>query len=436
MDPSSFAQRRGALSEALSRDTSVSVAEVMASFGELSEGHLRGELDGPPEETIWLGGSLGRREMLPNSDCDLFTISDPRRPSICAVSGFDKFEAALLDRTDAAEYFRFSLVDSNRLIDGRPLVTGAHGEWLRGQVVSASTVDRQLMNLISEYHYYRLFDFPAKITKHGLNLKYCRGGPRELLLLNFVHRLFKKEFPCHRSSEPEIFEALATLRELEIGCELQVEVELLLVLKNAAVAADQGRVDQAALYASPQTFDLLYRVVRERARDMGITGPVDLHQGFDASREVVARTVDRAVSLSLSVHGVTLPASDNPNSMVRQLGETLGQGPQHPGALLALAAWHATTRGGDEAAMQELLQLAESLASPAGTGAFMALACAPQRSDAVWRRLLHLLGSRRSSAYTLKLLGRNDHADERTRAAAQAAYLEAEAFGVAPESRS
>ena len=169
------------LADRIYNDPSYTLFDAMIDMGAVTERHVHEVVAAERGQALWAGGSLGRREMLPNSDLDLFVLSDrPGPPVDVAISGLDKVDLGQLLLEDAVTLLETTLVDANRIVDGRPLEASALGENLRAAVRSINTSDRQLANLRADHAYYRRLALPAEAdavwTQHQVQQRDRRGS--------------------------------------------------------------------------------------------------------------------------------------------------------------------------------------------------------------------------------------------------------------------
>ena len=249
----------------------------MIDMGAVTERHVHEVVAAERGQALWAGGSLGRREMLPNSDLDLFVLSDrPGPPVDVAISGLDKVDLGQLLLEDAVTLLETTLVDANRIVDGRPLDASALGDNLRAAVRSINTSDRQLANLRADHAYYHDFDFPQKRTPFGPNIKYSSGSAWVMLLFDFVHRYATGEVPAQRSGTPELEDALVTIEATLHRRAPRRAIELVLLVKCAAISTFDATGDPRAKHVSRRALSLVHEISSRRMASWGLRRADDL----------------------------------------------------------------------------------------------------------------------------------------------------------------
>ena len=116
-----FVDIRRTVAERFFNDPSYTVFDAMYEMTTAAERFVDNVALNYPDNTLWVGGSLGRGEMLPNSDIDLFVIYDEDDfvPSDIRIDGVDKFEIGHISKSKLYSLLRYSFIDANRFIDGR-----------------------------------------------------------------------------------------------------------------------------------------------------------------------------------------------------------------------------------------------------------------------------------------------------------------------------
>jgi len=149
-----FRALRRQMADRLFRNASYAAIDAMREMVALTEQYVLDVIASDyPTTTLWAGGSLGRREMLPNSALDLFLIdqTNHQTPEPIRIEGFDRLEVGHVSLDELGRILNSTLVDANQFVDGRPIPSGSSGARATDLIVLANTHDRQTANLISEY---------------------------------------------------------------------------------------------------------------------------------------------------------------------------------------------------------------------------------------------------------------------------------------------
>ncbi|MDK3257014.1 nucleotidyltransferase domain-containing protein [Blastococcus capsensis] len=425
---SDLAEGRQAIAQRLYRDSSFGAFDAMAQMGALTVAHIESRVRPEHRAKVWLGGSLGRREMLPNSDVDLFVFDDPASEvaDVVTVEGVDRFERGCMPIASVRRLVAQGSIDANPLIDGRALAEGEPGDAVAAAIRATNTTQRQYANLISEYFYYRYFDFPWKTTDWGPNLKYSSGSSRTTLLLNFVHRIATHQFPAWRATTPELAAALAYLEQDRGRRTPRRAIDLILVAKNAAITSWYRTGDPSVRHVSRRTLGLIFEVARDRWDQLGLTSPARFADAYTTARAALEACVEQSVNACLLLHPRVaelraITAMDPAELRDSCLHSAIGS-PTDELFLVSFTAWRLSTT---TSSPQDMAQLAATLATrPLSRvwGGVMAVACSPATDDTTMEFLTEWLADAEEGAYLTKLVSRNPSAGPATRAGALHSY--------------
>lgn len=409
-------------------DPSYAVFDAMAEMSASAEEYISSIATHYPANVLWVGGSLGRREMLPNSDVDLFVIYDNEDSpqNEIRVEGVDKFEVGHIDKKRLEDLLRFSFVDANRFIDGRN-ISAVPARDVEMMIERINTPDRQLANNISEYFYYRYFDFNQKTTSLGPNLKYSTGSTRDTIFFNMVSRMSTGSFPATRGNEPELAEVLKDT-ESRYGLKPPLEaVNLLFIVKNVAISIYDATGDIRSKYVSHVSLEAIFDYCKPKFQALGYKNYSQFIDGYMAARKEIEFTVDTLFTKALEEH----PANHQIEKLLELSGVTLTEAcvkeietenSLYPQSLIALGAWLMMRNGAPD---KDMNQIAESMMlQPIDKvwGGLMAVACSPNTPDSALSRLSDWLFENEKGAYLLKLITRNPSSSEQTRAKAKDYY--------------
>jgi hypothetical protein len=444
MEQAEFVAERAALATRLFRDASFSAVEAMGSMTSLTEAYCRDRIDLRGDVVLWAGGSLGRREMLPNSDLDLFFIYPDGRQvaepdQTVFVPGLDRYETGTTTLGALSRLAATCLIDLNQFVDGRPIgVPSSPASTAATKVVvGANTYDRQYANLVTEYFYFRHFDFPMKRTTYGANLKYSSGSARTTLFFNFVNRLLGGNPPATRGMGPEFLEGVRASEDVLGVPGPYRSLELIQLVKNAAISTSDASGDPRHRYVSRRSLDRIFELCAPRLRSLGARDGEDFHRRYRAARLEIESAADQAVERTVGAHRA-LPALEAiccspPSSLTRIWREVLDVKPEDGGTVLSLGAWRAVTSAElTRADVSRMLQFLHDTPPLAADGALMAIGCAPVASDESLNQVIDLVKSRSAGSYVLKLVSRNPHASDAVRDRARSAYERAEFVRAVP----
>lgn len=416
----------------LFNDPSYSTFDAMYEMSLAAEGYIAGRAMQYPENKLWVGGSLGRREMLPNSDIDLFVIYDGENdaPNEIRVDGVDKFEIGHISKRRLGELLQYSFIDANRFIDGRRIgrVPATDVEQM---ISGVSTPDRQLANNISEYFYYRYFDFPQKTTPMGPNLKYSTGSSRDTIFFNMISRMTTNRFPATRGTEPELAEVL---RETEDHFGLQPpldSINLIFTVKNAAISVYDATGDPRSRYVSSTSLESIFDFCADKFKALGYSDAKKFISGYSAARNEVEFTVDTLFNKALTEHpasedighALTLSGAELTDYCIDTINSSSAENPQ---SLIALAAWMKMRSGADSRDMQSIAEQMTAQPIDRVWGGLMAVVCSQETPDQTLSQLADWLYVHEKGAYLLKLITRNPATSSTTKAKSLQYYKDKE----------
>lgn len=426
-EPGDFGEIRREIAHRLFRDPSYTALDAMSEMSTAAESYIDRLARQYPDNRLWVGGSLGRREMLPNSDIDLFVIYDDKdyEESGIRVDGVDKFELGHIDTGNLRDLLNYSLVDANRFIDGRR-VGPVPAPDVEAMVLEANTQDHQLANNISEYFFYRYFDFPNKTTPMGPNLKYSTGSSRDTIFFNMISRMSTGDFPAVRGDQPELGQVMADA-ERRYGIHAPFEaVNLLFTVKNAAISVYDATGDPRNRYVSPTSLEAIYEFGKDKFRAWGIRDARHFIDTYSAARQELELSVDTMLTKALSKH----PAAGDINKLLNATKDQLPQLVQdaitsdneHPHSVAAFGTWLLNMDGPSGEDMDKIARALMEKPLDQTWGAIMGVACSPATPDATLSELADWLYDNEKGAYLTKLVTRNPAASPETRSKALGNY--------------
>ncbi len=429
--PGDFGEIRRDVAERLFKDPSYTTFDAMSEMSTAAEEYINKLSSQYPGLKLWVGGSLGRREMLPNSDIDLFVIYDDDTyiESDIRVDGVDKFEVGHISKDRLRDLLNYSLVDANRFIDGR-MVGHVPADDIEEMILEANTPDHQLANNISEYFFYRYFDFPNKKTDMGPNLKYSTGSSRDTIFFNMISRMSTGSFPAIRGESPELPEVMIDA-EKRYGLRAPFEAaNLLFTVKNAAISVYDMTGDVRNRYVSPTSLEAIYEFCKDKFQAWGINDSRQFIEAYSAARQELEYTVDTMLTKVLSDH----PAAQSFGQVLRATPEELPElclelirgESEHPHSVASFSTWYASTGRVDGESMEKIANELMEQPLDRSWGALMAVACCPYTPDSTLSSLADWLYKNEEGAYLTKLITRNTNASPETRSKAIQYYKDKE----------
>ena len=426
---------RRRLSSRLCTDRSFAAVDAMSQMAAVTESYVRTLGLSSTDQAVWLAGSLGRQEMLPNSDLDLFVITDGHgdqnsaAPTIPA-DGFDMFELGVERLGNVRAVLCTHSIDANPYIDGRALDPGPIGREVGELVKAIGTYDRQVANFVSEYGYYHYFDFNWKRTTYGANLKYSSGSARVTLFFNFYNRILTGRFPAVRGQSPEFLDGLDA-SESRLGRPMpRREIDLIQVVKNTAISAYYKRGDRRLRYVSRHSLDTIFEICKPRFSNMGICDAQHFSETYYRARRAVEAGVVDLFGSVMACHplaGVFAELGSTPPDAVADCSAIIADSnPGHKAAVLAVAAWSCVAQRPPSRVIKRLATSILDHGLEAGWGGIMAVACAPTADEDVFMGLLDWLELHERGAYLTKLIARNPTAAATVRRRATDSYRQRE----------
>ncbi len=429
--PGNFGEIRQDVAERLFEDPSYTIFDAMEEMSTAAEEYINRLSNQYPGLKLWVGGSLGRREMLPNSDIDLFVVYDDDNyvESDIRVDGVDKFEVGHISKDRLRDLLNYSLVDANRFIDGR-MVGHVPADDIEEMILDANTPDHQLANNISEYFFYRYFDFPNKTTDMGPNLKYSTGSSRDTIFFNMISRMSTGNFPTIRGGSPELLEVMMDAEE-RYGLRAPFRAtNLLFTVKNAAVSVYDMTGDVRNRYVSPTSLEAIYKFCKDKFHAWGINDSRQFIETYSAARQELEYTVDTILTKALSDH----PAAKSFDKVLRTTPKELSElclelicgESEYPHSVASFSVWHASTGRVDGKSMEKIANELMEQPLDRSWGALMAVVCCPYTPDSTLSSLADWLYENEKGAYLTKLVTRNTNASPETRSKAMQHYRDKE----------
>jgi hypothetical protein len=295
-------------------------------------------------------------------------------------------------------------------------------------ILEENTPDHLLATTISEYFFYRYFDFPNKATTMGPNMKYSAGSSRETMFFNLIHRINTGILPASRGRNPELADALADA-EARYGLRAPFSsINLLFTVKNAAISVYDRNDDVRRRYGSPDSLAAIYEFGKEKFRAWGIENDRQFIETYSAARQELEGVVDKLMVEMLSEH----QAAESFKRIIQASPEELPElclrlvtdESDYPHSVVTFSTWYATT---GRINSDYLVRITDELIKQPldrSWGALMAIACCPYIPDSRLSTLADWFYDNEKGAYLMKLITRNTNASSATREKALGYYRE------------
>ncbi len=408
-----FVDIRREVAERFFNDPSYDVFDAMHEMTTAAEEFVDKVALSYPDDVLWVGGSLGRGEMLPNSDIDLFVIYDDEEfePSDIRIDGVDKFEIGHISKGRLFDLLQYSFIDANRFIDGRK-VGHVDAPDVERMILEVNTPDRQLANNISEYFYYRYFDFNQKTTDKGPNLKYSTGSSRDTIFFNMISRMYSGNFPATRGNTPELPEVVLDAEE-RFGVKPPMDtINMLFTVKNVAISVFDASGDERSKYVSHPSLEAIYSHCPQKFQALGYSTADEFIEGYKSARKELELAVDTLFTQALDAHPArneleTILKLDNENIQNACLEAVNGDGHEYPQSVISLSAWLMLRNNAPPEDMAEITKAMTNQPIDKVWGGLMAVVCSGNTPDETLSELTDWLFENEKGAYLLKLITRN-----------------------------
>ncbi len=382
--------------------------------------------DATPGLAVCVYGSPGRREMVGgDGDADIFILEYKR-----SIQGrtfrrifteeFKKFDYAKLDLpewgtlSDADIFLDKSLVEGNQVLETR-FIQGdkSLNQQLNSLKQKYGTLNRAIKNFFFNRFY---LDEYYNLKKRGdaINVKYCRGGSRELLFLSWYNDILDLYLGTKKEHTEEPASILSARRCRDLGVISEEEFFKIIssigditTLRTDILRANKETEDRGLTFLDDKTIKRLQE--RDYPPKQGIV------DNFERNRKTVRSFVDRiyeeVISIGEAAYG---------NSW-KKLFETAIQGSLPPtlritpgtndSDLLFMTALWGANRIGDKIAFQGLAKQCVSTEDWSIIGSIVqSQLCSPELLDHYGRGIAKSKGY----GYLLRVIGRNPNTPRET----------------------
>ena len=246
-------------------------------------------------------GSLGRKEMIGESDLDVLVlwddkydkISKERKDEIKQKS--ESFNFCKVDIPDwgnlkeAEVYSKISITEGNQVLECR-FLCGDDKKRKKEENIQQkyATAERMTRNFIFQKFYFDEY-FKHKVRDDALNIKYCHGGSREFLFINWFDNFMFKKHPCWETQNKEIpyvERGLINLYKNNLISTPEFKDALNaanfnILMRNETLDCNKGTKDEGLTYLDKITSEKLYKKLPELMEYYNITSYKDLIQEFN-----------------------------------------------------------------------------------------------------------------------------------------------------------
>ncbi len=403
-DDSVFLNSKNTIQDNLYNNASYTSFNAMEEMTEIADKYILSTFDHSVDVVV--GGSLGRREMLPNSDIDLFIIIDDlstQNPN--SLKNIDKIESRTIDKFFIGELIKKSLVDGNRIIDGR--LINSENKYFSDYVDENNSKDRQLANIISEFRYFRYFDYLDKKTIHGPNLKYSAGSSRDMIFFDWVYRLDTGNMPNSLTAKSELELSLDHIRSEYFLAPPLESIDMILTAKNAAISIYNQSLDHRIKYLSSSTLENIYNHCSEKYREIGFSNAKSFEAQYFISRSEVNWMVEKLIQKIISKY-----CSDFESVKLDEISKSSKDELIH--SKIAFQLWESIIGNNQSLNLDEITPKIMKHDIEFVWGGLMALACSSELHTNTYDKLEEWLNNNEVGAYLLKIISRNSNTSEST----------------------
>ncbi len=298
-------------------------------------------------------------------------------------------------------------------------------------IIAVNTPDRQLANIVSEYFYYRYFDFPQKTTSMGPNLKYSTGSSRDTIFFNMIARMTSGEFPSFRGNQPELPEVTDYVEQrYKLRAPNEV-INILFLAKNAAISVYDATNDPSSRYVSNRTLESIYEFCKEKFVALGYHDSRQFIGSYMDARKELELTVDSLFTKALNEH----PAASSLHRLLPLLGvelaeacvaEVENQESPYPRSAIAFSGWMAMRQSMPSENMDVIAESMMLQPIDRTWGGLMAVVSSPSTGDSTLNKMADWLYDHEKGAYLTKLITRNPSSSKQTREKALRNYKDKE----------
>jgi hypothetical protein len=283
------------------------------------------EMGGDKGIAAFLYGSPGRREMVCESDLDIMLVyNDCSKPYLDFKNRFRElakpFEFCKIDLPEwgsvdeAATFAKKSITEGNQVLDCKYVCGDTNiDDAVKGVQQEFGDADRMVRNIVFQRFYFDQY-FKQRVRNGAINVKYCDGGSRDYMFLDWFDQLMKRKYSGWNKAKegrPVAEQGLSNLYQnglitpLEFGEGID-SLHFNLLLRNEMLIANKGTSDEGLTFLDEKTLASVFSRMPGLMDHYGIVSPEELSQQFDRQRFRIANIKKRIWNLMLEEKGKEL----------------------------------------------------------------------------------------------------------------------------------
>ncbi len=266
----------------------------------------------------FLYGSPGKKEMVSESDLDVMLVYQDDSPIYQEFKNrfkeyakslqFCKVDLPQWGSIDEASIFaQKSITEGNQVLESN-FVCG--DEKIKNIVEDIQNKfgdsERMIKNIVFQKFYFEQY-FKQRTRDGAINVKYCDGGSRDYLFINWFNQLMKrkyanwdkglKERPVAEIGLSNLYQN-GLINSLEFGKSIDA-LNFNILFRNEILLANKGTPDEGLTFLDEKTLNAVYERAAELMKEYGINSPEDLKKIFDKQRFHIASIKDRIWNLMI-----------------------------------------------------------------------------------------------------------------------------------------
>lgn len=270
----------------------------------------------------FLYGSPGRREMVCESDLDILLIyKDNSQIYSKFKEQFKKlaqpFKFCKIDLPEWGNIEEVSTFSQKSITEGNQVL---ECRFICGDKEIANSVkniqekyggpDRMIRNIIFQNFYFQQY-FRQRVRNGKINVKYCDGGSRDYLFINWFNQLMNRKYPEWNKTfgeRPVAEIGLSNIYKnglissLEFGRAIEA-LNFNILFRNEILLANKGTEDEGLTLLDEKTLKNVLERIPELLKEFNIYSPTELQREFDKQRLSITKIKERIWNLMIEEHG-------------------------------------------------------------------------------------------------------------------------------------
>jgi predicted nucleotidyltransferase len=280
------------------------------------------ELKKPIKIGAFLYGSPGRREMVAESDLDVMLLYEE------SFEDYKKFKNKFKEYANSLKFCKVDLpewgtIDEAAIFAEKSITEG--NQVLESNFICGSEdierkvneiqkkfggPDRMIRNITFQKFYFDQY-FKQRVRDGEINVKYCHGGSRDYLFINWFNQLMKQKYPDWDrglKERPVAEEGLFNLyhngliNSLEFAKAIN-SLNFNILLRNEILLINKGTSDEGLTFLDKRTLNSVYERLPELMKEYEISSPLELKENFDNQRNHIALIKNRIWELMIEEQG-------------------------------------------------------------------------------------------------------------------------------------